>query len=186
MSRQPIRFLSFYHRDDGDSADAMLRAFAIHHRSRPLDLLTMAGGDARMLGVMAAVAGKYGLSNYVRFESGASEERLVEFARSVDVLVMQDPTEAALHTLLSTGKPVVVCKNGLIPADVAVHAASDPKSLAAVMVSLAGDAALRATVGQHGQKFAMEHRINPQLVESKASAVDRVFDVLRQHRPRHP
>jgi glycosyltransferase involved in cell wall biosynthesis len=153
---------------------AALQAFGLVRRRRPDDRLVMIGHDHGPGGPAEAWAGRHGLEAGVRFVGylphGAALDCL---ASEVDVLVHPSREESFGMTLLEASSlsipSIAGARSGAVPWTLAQGEAgllvdvTSAKAIAEAMLKLAGDAGLRAALGQRARANALS-RFHVQVV----------------------
>jgi glycosyltransferase involved in cell wall biosynthesis len=135
--------------------DVLITAFAIVAASHPGARLVLAGSgtEAARLQQQARAAG---IADQVNFFGAVAPDAMMAALQRADIVVLPSRTEGlpmALLEAMATAKPLVATRVGGIPEFITHNEngllveSDDPPGLAAAIVVLAGDAALRQRLG---------------------------------------
>lgn len=143
----------------------LLRAARLFLERSP-DATFVAVGDGPLGDRLAALARELGLGR--RFLFMGFREDVGSFLKTFDIFVLASKQEGMGTSVLDAqalGLPVVACRAGGIPEIVADRETGllvppgDPEALAASLLELAGDPALRAALGEHARRAAATHDV---------------------------
>lgn len=132
------------------------------------DLSVVIAGDGELRGPLERLAQELGVADIVSFPGRVPHEDVPALMRSFDIFVNPsvDPSESfgvAILEASASGIPVIATRIGGIP-EVALDGKTalliepeDHVDLARALLLLAGDPALRKSLGEAGRKFVTEH-----------------------------
>lgn len=145
-----------------------LRAFKALTRTRP-DATLVFVGDGAERARLAALASDLGLADRVQFQGWLPREKVQEWMRSADVLLLpslRDSGGMVLMEAMMAEKPVVCLDLGgpgeIVTAECGFKVrpgtpAQVVSDLAAALEGLAGDPSLRRAMGEAGRRRVLEH-----------------------------
>jgi glycosyltransferase involved in cell wall biosynthesis len=139
----------------------LVEAVAKVRTERNLELVVI--GSPREGGPVAEAIDRYSLRDAVRFTGRVTDEDLVQYLRSAELVVVPSLFEGfslPLVEAMACATPVVATTGGALP-EVAGDAAvlvppGDPQALAAALVSTLDDARLRVELGAAGRSRVLE------------------------------
>jgi glycosyltransferase involved in cell wall biosynthesis len=179
----------------GKGLDDLIRAFAIARRRVPIRLLLV--GDGPLRDELSKTAIELGVGEEVHFAGQRNEPG--PFVDAMDIFVLAVPAGSmsiALLEAMARGAPPVITfcgpEEAVIDGETGLAAPpSDPPGLAAVLVRICSDAALRsrlaAAAAAHVRAHFSVHRVADDLLELYASvAAGPMPDRLRADAPPNP
>jgi glycosyltransferase involved in cell wall biosynthesis len=167
----------------------LLEAVAKLRTERPEITLTVIGAP-RTGGAIEGTIERLGIEDLVRFETGVSDERLVELYAEAQLAVVPSLYEGFSLPAVeaqAAGVPLVATTGGALPEVVGRDGTTavlvppaDPGALAATIAELLDDPDRRAAVGEAGRRWAVE-RYSWTVTAAKTAELYREVIALREH-----
>jgi len=145
----------------------LIRAFSRAVRESAVSMRLVLVGDGAQRPELESLAAELGLEERVVFAGAVRQEQVLEYLKAADVFASaSDMTNAAIPTCeaMTCGLPVVVTDSGStyrivrhMETGILVRGGEMPEGMSRAFVQLASKPALRESLGENAQAFALQH-----------------------------